>query len=315
MERDIRARLSNRARIWRQLEQFLPALGKMSGYAEDEIFPLAMSILRARELDVTAEREVIVRNTSDISLLEHWIRQTLVPNTVVIRSADPDLLKAVAFSLAVPYKVFAGEVQASYRTKNAYFGRVFSDTFIGKIGEIAFKKYAYEKFGLNTHLDWAIGRNIGKYQSDLVDSTGVISIKSTDTLESIWAEAPPHADYGIFIKVALPKDFFMKILAHISSLKKLLRFVESNTPDDAEASELIQYVEKTAYEEEMVIRAFVCGFFRTLPETLKHEGLNLPYLGEVHGDKHLLECSKLSYAPEDWKAWLSSVFPRTGAGH
>lgn len=84
------------------------------------------------------------------------------------------------------------------------------DTFIGKIGEIAFKKFAKQKFGREINLDWEISREISTFKSDIIDSTEIVSIKSTDTLESIWAEAPTTAKYGIFVKVALPKDFFMK---------------------------------------------------------------------------------------------------------
>jgi hypothetical protein len=169
-----------------------------------------------------------------------------------------------------------------------YLGRIFSDTFIGKIGEIAFKKFAKEKFKQEINLDWDISTAIDTYKSDIVGSKQNISIKSTDTLESIWAEAPKPAKYGVFVKVALPKDFFMKILAHISSLKKLLRFVEERLDAGDGIRDLLKFIEATAYSEEMTIKAYVNGFFETSEHTLRRKGLELPWLGEVHEDKHLM---------------------------
>jgi hypothetical protein len=138
-----------------------------------------------------------------------------------------------------------------------------------------------------------------------------VSIKSTDTLESIWAEAPTTAEYGIFVKVALPKDFFMKILAHISSLKKLLNFVKDKMKDNLvennNIADLIHFIEETAYEEKMTINGYVCGFFETSEHTLKRKGHELPYLGEVHEDKHLIECNRIMFSDDDWNEFFKSV--------
>jgi hypothetical protein len=153
----------------------------------------------------------------------------------------------------------------------------------------------------NFHQLWDAAA-IDTYKSDIVGSKQNISIKSTDTLESIWAEAPKPAKYGVFVKVALPKDFFMKILAHISSLKKLLRFVEERLDAGDGIRDLLKFIEATAYSEEMTTKAYVNGFFETSEHTLRRKGLELPWLGEVHEDKHLIECSKLKYELQDWKS-------------
>ncbi|HEX9897118.1 MAG TPA: hypothetical protein VGA85_05630 [Dehalococcoidales bacterium] len=309
MVTDMKVFQGNRARIWRQFEQFLPMLSKISGYNEDEISRLILSAIRTEEDDIITKKKMDRKPTYflDIPKIENWLEKKVVPNTVLINTDDPDLLKLLVFSLAMPYKISKGEIKSTDRIANKYFNRVFSDTFIGKIGEIAFKKYAEQKLGVEIEPDWAIGRDISTFQSDITGSVKTVSIKSTDTLESIWAEAPQPADYGIFIKVALPKDFFMKILAHVSSLRKLLRFVEEHLEKDDSVNDLLKFVEETAYGKEMTIKAYVCGFFEASPATLKHKGEELSYLGEVHEDKHLLECNKLKYSPKDWEDLFSII--------
>lgn len=141
-----------------------------------------------------------------------------------------------------------------------------------------------------------------------------MSIKSTDTLESIWAEAPKDANYGIFIKVSLPKDFLMKILAHISSLEKLLNFVKDKIQKDITASDtidLLNFIKETAYSEQMVIKAFTCGFFKTSESTFKRKGDMLPYIGgefEIYEDKHLVKCDELRFSEQDWEGFFKDIF-------
>jgi hypothetical protein len=270
---------------------------------------LPFGFFRTEEDDIITKKKIDRKPTYflDIPKIENWLEKKVVPNTVLINTDDPDLLKLLVFSLAMPYKILRNEIQENNSRGNRYFTRIFSDTFNSKIGEIAFKKYAEQKLGVEIEPDWAISRDIGIFRSDITGSVKTVSIKSTDTLESIWAEAPQPADYGIFIKVALPKDFFMKILAHVSSLRKLLRFVEEHLEKDDSVNDLLKFVEETAYGQEMTIKAYVCGFFEASPATLKHKGEELPYLGEVHEDKHLLECNKLKYSPKDWEGLFSII--------
>ncbi len=199
------------------------------------------------------------------------------------------------------------------RGKGRDFEQIFSDTFVGKIGEVFFKQYAKQKFGRDIILDWNISRGIEIFKSDIVDSKKRVSIKSTDTLESIWAEAPKGAVYGVLVKVSLPKDFLMKILAHISSLEKLLNFVKEKIQKDVTASDtmgLVNFIMETAYGEQMVIKGFTCGFFKTSDSTFKHKGDRLPYVGgkfEVYEDKHLIKCNELKFCEHDWENFFRDV--------
>jgi len=284
--------LTSETKLRNKLGNSIQAMSEASGYSKDDVFGLILSAVRDEGWETTEDEGR--RYELSAQRIRNWMNKRVIPNTVNL-SYEPDLSRLLVFSMALSYKVLgAGSEQ--------YFGRIFSDTFIGKIGDIAFKKFAKEKLGQEINLDWDISTAIGTYKSDIVGSKQDISIKSTDTLESIWAEAPKPAKYGVFVKVALPKDFFMKILAHISSLKKLLRFVEERLDEGDGIRDLLKFIEETAYAEEMTIKAYVCGFFETSEHTLKQKGLELPWLGEVHEDKHLIECSKLKYELNDWKS-------------
>ncbi len=314
--------LSNKPKIRKKLEEFISASKDISRYYnEDEIFSLILSAIRVNEMNIvdTETFRNRMRYIIDTEKIKYWIERKLVPNTVQITTDDKELLKLLIFSLAMPYKMLKGETRATMsekvrRGKERDFGQIFSDTFIGKIGEVVFKQFAKHKFGTDIALDWNISREIATFESDIVDSKKIVSIKSTDTLESIWAEAPKNADYGLLVKVSLPKDFFIKILAYISSLEKLLNFIKEKIEKDTTAGDtmdLMNFIKETAYGEQMAIKAFTCGFFETSKSTFKHQGHKLSYIGgefEIYEDKHLVKCNELRSSEQDWKDFLEDIF-------
>lgn len=311
--------LSSKTKIRSKLGDYISMFSEASGYSEDEIFHLILSAIRTHEWGIIKPERYGTRERYNLNIqkAQDWIREKVVPNTVTIKADEIDLLKLMVFSLAMPYKMLKGETRATITEKvqrgnERYFGRIFSDIFNERIGEISFRKFVKQNLGRDISLDWEISTEISAFKSDIIGSKEIVSIKSTDTLESIWAEAPPDANYGIFVKVAIPKDFFMKILAHISSLKKLLRFVEEKLDKNDSINDLLKFIEDTAYKEEMTIRAYVCGFYETSTGTLRDKGQELPFLGgvfEVFEEKHMTECSKLKYSHDDWSRLLSTILP------
>lgn len=314
--------LNSKTKIRGKLEEFVPEFKDTSRYYnENEIFSLVLSAIRANEVNIVEIQRIAKRTqyAVDTEKIKHWIESILLPNTVQINTDDKELLKLLIFSLAMPYKMLKGETRATMsekvrRGKERDFEQIFSDTFVGKIGEVIFKQFAKQKFGRDITLDWSISREISSFKSDIVDSRKIVSIKSTDTLESVWAEAPKNADYGIFIKVSLPKDFLMKILAYISSLEKLLNFVQEKIQKDITASDtmdLVSFIKETAYSEQMAIKAFTCGFFKTSNTTFKYQRDKLSYIGgefEIYEDKHIAKCSELRLSEEDWADFLRDIF-------
>lgn len=314
--------LNNRTEIKGKLESFISIFKNISkNYNEDEIFRLVLSAIGVNEMNVVDIRKIKSRMqyVIDPEKIKSWIERRLVPNTLQISTEDKELLKLLIFSLAMPYKMLKGETRATMNEKvrrgeERYFEQIFSNIFKGKIGEVVFKQFARQKFGRDTTLDWGISREIETFKSDIVGSRKIVSIKSTDTLESIWAEAPKEADYGVLVKVSLPKDFLMKILAHISSLEKLLNFVKEKIQKDMTASDtmdLVNFIKETAYGEQMAIKGFTCGFFKTSESTFKHKGDKLPYIGgefEVYEDKHLIKCNELKFSEQDWEDFFRDIF-------
>lgn len=313
---------NSQTKIRKKLEEFISVFKDTSKYYnEDEIFSLILSAIRVNELNII-EIEKIRNRTQyivDTEKIKYWTDKRLFPNTVQIGTDDKELLKLLIFSLAMPYKMLKGETRATMsekvrRVEGRYFEQIFSNVFKEKIGEVIFKHYAKQKFGREITLDWGISREIETFKSDIMNSKKVVSIKSTDTLESIWAEAPKNADYGILVKVSLPKDFLMKILAYISSLEKLLDFVKEKIQKDITASDtmdLVNFIKEAAYGEQMAIKAFTCGFFKTSELTFKHKGDKLPYIGgefEIYEDKHLVKCNELRFSEQDWRDFFKDIF-------
>jgi len=301
-------------------EKFNDYLSRLmvSQYTEDEIFYLILSAIRANDwnIDSISRKGRAEYHNINIERIKDWLENKVIPNTVEIKADEVDLLKLLVFSLAMPYKMLKSQTRATMtekvrRTKKRNFEQIFSDHFIGKIGEIAFRKFVRQKFNRDINLDWEIGTEISTFKSDVIGASKIVNIKSTDTLESIWAEAPTTADYGIFVKVALPKDFFLKILAHISSLRKLLSFANTRFKEGLSANDnvfdLVKFIENSAYDEELRIKGFICGYFETSNNNLKNMGEMLDYLGEVHGDKHLVPFNELKYTEEDYRSLFDKL--------
>ena len=256
--------LSSKKKIYDKLGEPLKHFnGSMKIFNEDELLTLVISAIRTNDWQVCASDSKRKDQKYHVNMerVQDWLTNRVQPNTIKMKTNDPELLKLLVFSLAKPYKMRIEEKAATIsekrrKTIEPYFGRIFSDTFIGKIGEIAYKKFLNDRFERQIQLDWGISTEIKSFKSDIIGSKKTVSIKSTDTLESIWAEAPVTAEYGIFIKVALPKDFFMKLLAHISSLKKLLNFVKDRIQNDMEENKIIRdlanFIEETAYRETLL---------------------------------------------------------------
>lgn len=313
--------LNSKSKIRGKMKEFLSPFKDVSRYYnEDEIFCLILSIIRTNEANIVDIQKTKNRTqyNVDVEKVKDWIKRRLVPNTIQIGVEDKELLNLLIFSLSMPYKMLKGQTRATMtekvrRGKERDFQQIFSDTFVGKIGEVIFKHFARQNFGKHIALDWNISRQIETFKSDIVGSRKIVSIKSTDTLESIWAEAPKNADYGIFVKVSLPKDFFLKILAYISSLDKLLNFVKEKVQEDISASNtlgLVDFIKETAYQEQLIIKAFISGFFKTSETNLKSRGDKLPYLGgefEIYEDKHIVKCPELKFSEQDWDGFFEDI--------
>jgi hypothetical protein len=252
--------------------------------------------------------------------IEKWITERLLPNLVEIDpNKDGDFYRLLLFSLLMPYKMRVGESRATIteftdRAKSRGTLQIISDHFIGKIGEIAFRKFI-KGFGYDTDLDWDIGVERDRFKSDIVSlkrgsrAIGVnkiISIKSSKSLESAYAECPRNCHLGIFVKTVLPEDFFLGILKNISSLTKLLNHIKGFVGEDDYFKDLLAEL-----EEEIVplpaIPNYVVGYFVPGSSNLREKGSDLPFLGEIREEKHMEYCGNLKFSRENWQRLLSDL--------
>jgi len=312
---------SSRKKIIDKLAPHIDCLKHSFGvYTEEEILSHVLSKIRADfasqqrynfasndsliELSVSKRPNYIL----ELNRVEEWIKNRLIPYTVTLNLEEKDLLKLLTFSLAIPYKMFKGESKATAtelvrRTKSRDFQQIFSDHFIGRLGEVSFKHFAKDKFKKKIILDWSISQELQTFKSDIRNSKRTVSIKSTSTLESVWAEAPRTAEYGIFVKVSIPQDFFIKILAHISSLRKLLDYLKQKL-SLKEMSDLLNYIEEQAFENKFLVKAFIVGFFKTSSYDIVKKGEKLLYLGEVEEDKYFVPYSMLEHSVDQRKEFF-----------
>lgn len=160
--------LRNKSRLRKTLNEHIRLWKGISGpYNEDQIFSLILSAIRANEMnmvEIQGTKNRVIYNLDD-NKVRFWIENKLLPNTLEISVDDNELLNLLILSLAMPYKMFKGETKATTtekvrRGKKRDFEQIFSDTFVGKIGEVAFKHFAKEKFNKNLTLDWRIGKEI-----------------------------------------------------------------------------------------------------------------------------------------------------------
>ncbi|MEO0180029.1 MAG: hypothetical protein ABIM74_02970 [candidate division WOR-3 bacterium] len=253
--------------------------------------------------------------------IEEWIVKRLLPNLIEIDpDKDEDFYRLLLFSLLMPYKMRVGETRATIteftdRAKSRGTLQIISDHFIGKIGEIAFRKFIMG-FGYDTDLDWDIDIERDRFKSDIVNLkrgeqettiSEIVSIKSSKSLESAYAECPKNCHIGIFVKTVLPEDFFLGILKNISSLAKLLNHIKGFVGKDDHFKDLLAEL-----EEEIVplpaIPNYVVGYFIPGPLSIREKGSVLPFLGEIREEKHMEYCGNLKFKREDWERLLSGLF-------
>ncbi len=304
------------------------AKGTLLPYSPREVLGLLISQIR---VELVTERYNVLVPTSvggrtKFSLaptrILDWVRTNLIPDTVTLGLDQPDMVRLLVFSMAMPYRMASGQSLATQselvrRSKRRDFQQIISDHFIGRMGEVAFKKFAFEKFGRKIALDWKIGQDLRSFETDFVGSRRRVDIKSTDTLEGIWAVAPNGADYGVFVKVCLPRDFFFKVLAHISSMKKLLDYARerADSSQDRSTVELVDYIEREAYDVKFQAKALVCGFFLAKDYAVTPAGTELAYLGEVEEEKYFVSrVTRLADFPPTMVR-SSSLLVATGVGH
>lgn len=246
-----------------------------------------------------------------------WLKTKLIPNTVILNIDDEEIVKLLVFCIEITYQMFLGGSKATvtqkgFRERRRTFEAILVDQFVGKLGEVMFKKYIEKIFpAVKIQIDWEISTDIEKFKNDIPNASKKISIKTSNSLSGIWAEAEEDYDYGIMVKCSIPYAPLLQFFIEVCGFWKLLEFAERKLTDNS----LLLYLENIKQrvisykcgDMKTELKGFICGYFKTSSKTLVEEGKILPYLGKVREKRHLVRIDKLKYKETDWENFLYKV--------
>lgn len=282
----------------------------------DELSELLLSACRANDFGVI-EFKNRKRYLNRENILR-WLREKLIPNSVVVNLDDEDVIRLLLFSIQITDKMFTGGTMATitqkgFRERRRTFEAILVDQFVGKLGEVITKKFLENNFNVKIELDWNISPDIKEHKKDILNAKKKVSIKTSPTLAGIWAEADKGYNYGIMVKCATPLFPILQFFIEVCGFSQLLNFVESKIPpsDNLFQNFLKEIKEKIKYykcgEIKTKLKGFICGYFKTSRYRPVKEGRVLEYLGKVRESRYLVCINELKYTKEDWKKFLEEI--------
>jgi len=288
------------------------------GFNEKELSEILLSVFRLNEFQVIEGKEVNWEN------LEHWLKDKLVPNLVILNLGDEDVVRLLIFCLEITYQMFSGGSRATisqkgFRERRRTFESILVDQFIGKLGEVFLKRYLEDKFRAEILLDWEISPQREKYQKDIINAKRNISIKSSPALAGIWAEAGLGYDYGVMVKCMVPEQPILQFFIEVCGFSRLLDFArEKISPSDQLFAGYLEDIRSRIQdykcgEMKSELKGFICGYFSTKEYQPVRTGTRLEYLGEVREERYIIPLSQLKYQPEHWKEFLKENELAVGA--
>lgn len=313
----VKGDLDNASKFRKKLYEFIIRLkekyNNLNFFNLDELADFLLSACRMNEFNILScpDKKILFNE----ELAEQWFIHRLLPNSIVMDFNDEDIIRLLLFCLEITYQMFEGGTKATvsakgFREKGRTFESIVVDQFNGKVGEIILKRFLENKFKTNIELDWEISRNIEKYRNDIMNAKKLVSIKTTNSLTAIWAEADKNYDYGITIKCSVPEPTILQFFIEVCAFSKFLNFADSKIPVyDEMFRNYIEGIRDRIKEYkcgEMVskIKGFVCGYFETSNLKTASLGDQLAYFGEVKEERYLIPISKLKYSQEEWLDFL-----------
>ncbi len=280
-------------------------------YSEKETFEILTSLARVGEPFASISKiDKKVEVSWNIENVVRFIKDTIIPNTLLLDYKDRDVIELLMFSMEFAFSMLEGNTKATktqkgFRERNRDVETVMVNTFVGLIGEVGLRKFLKEKFSVEIELDRSIGTDISQYKSDIVNSNKPVSIKTTPNLKAVWAECPIGYDVGVFVKVSVPEAVFINALAQVCAFRKLVDFSKQVLGE----SHILKNIEHRLYYDKCgaiknVIKCFICGYMETEGLEPTEKGEKLLYLGEVKEKRYLLEFTKLKSAEKDWKIFV-----------
>jgi hypothetical protein len=285
-------------------------------FDDDELGDLLLSACRSNDFEVISLQGKKMFLNEDRVL--SWIKEKILPNTVIVKLNDEDIIRSLIFCIEITYQMFAGGTRATvtakgFRERKRTFEAILVDQFVGKVGEVMIKKFLESRFPVKIELDWEISRQIEKYRNDIMNAKKNVSIKSSSNLASIWAEAAIGYDYGIMVKCSVPHAVILQFFIEVCGFSRLLDFAEGKiSSDDKLFREYLDKIKERIKnykcgEVQTNLKGIICGYFRTSPSLLRAKGEKLDYLGEVREERYLLSIRELKWTKNDWEKFLKEV--------
>lgn len=282
----------------------------------DELSEILLSACRMSDSNILSH--IGNKKFLDEDMAEKWVKERLLPNTVVMDFSDEDVIRLLIFCFEITYQMFEGGTKATvsakgFRERRRTFESIVVDQFTGKLGEIMLKRFLENKFSVNIELDWEISRQIEKYRNDIMNARKLVSIKTSSSLAGIWAEADIGYDYGITVKCSVPEPTILQFFVEVCGFSRLLNFAESKIPssDDTFKGYIDGMRERIKDYKcgEMLskLKGFICGYFKTSDYKPIKLGEKLDYLGELREERYLLPIRELKYTDEDWLNFLKET--------
>lgn len=317
----LKSELDSPTKFEKKFREYLQTLKKQIGelgvdFEIEELNSLILSACRANDFNIIKLKGA--KRFLDESRLLAWVKEKLLPNTVVLSLDDEDVIRLLIFCIEITYQMFAGGTRATvtqkgFRERRRTFETILVDQFSGKLGEVMLKKFLERNFQTRIELDWGISTQIEKYKNDIVNATKKISIKSSPALAGIWAEADIGYDYGVCVKCSIPQPTILQFFIEACGFSRLLDFAENKIPSqDTRFKEYLKEIRERikSYkcgEIQTKLKGFICGYFKTSHYKPIKKGENLPYLGEVREERYLVPINELKYTLHDWANFLKDT--------
>lgn len=295
--------------------------GDYKPFTGEQVTQLLVGAVRGGECGSRISRGRRTQYVLDEDAVREWFAYRVLPNTTVLTHESPEIYQLLAFVLVASLAMFAGETRMtvtefSRRSKRRNLLQIVADQFIGKIGEVAAQVYA-RGFGFDLTPDWELSRELSRYHTDITHIRRIresqrrnvtlnVSVKSSATLTGIWAEAPRQSQVALFWKVALPEDFFFRVLQHISSWQRFLVFMRQRVREEGLFEEFIDRL--TGVEGGLQIPCYFEGFFYPSEATLRQKGAKLEFLGELGEAKHMCRTDQLRWSTVDFEGLLNRLY-------
>jgi hypothetical protein len=282
-------------------------------FDEESLSMLLLSALRCDDISGSygiLKKEGKKRYVDELKV-KKWLKENLIPNMVVLQMDDPEILKLLLFSIEITYSMFLGGsratlMQKGFRERKRSFEAIVVDQFIGKLGEVAVKRFLEDRFNIKIEIDWDISPQRERYINDIKNAKKLISIKTSPNLQGIWAEADKGYDYGIMVKCSVPLHPLLQFFVEVCGFRKLLDFAEEKL--DSKTSYINRLFSNSQCGQiKTRFACYVCGYFEVSDKNLRKKGEQLEHLGKVREERHLVRIDELKHTQDDWREFIKSV--------